>query len=228
MGPSADLSASSTTLRAADVAEPIAVAVALHLADQLRAVGSQPATTASMSSTTNARWRMPRVFAGASGSPSRRRRGVKFVSSSRPWPSGASTIAKSTRTPSSPTTRSTQPSSTAPLPAARVRARRRTPSQPRGRRPRCPRDPCVGPSRARLGDTRSFHSGERIETRDSGLCAGERQLVASAVAHILCPGSAANFRGIGFQQGASSRVDDRIRTGDRLDHKSVDHGHLAD
>ncbi|MCA1703046.1 MAG: TIGR04255 family protein, partial [Actinobacteria bacterium] len=43
------------------------------------------------------------------------RRGVKLRQLGRPWPCGVSTIAISARTPSSPTTRSTQPSSTGPL-----------------------------------------------------------------------------------------------------------------
>jgi hypothetical protein len=46
-------------LRAADVAEQIHVFVALHLANELRAVGSQRATTASISSTANVTCRMP-------------------------------------------------------------------------------------------------------------------------------------------------------------------------
>jgi hypothetical protein len=45
-----------------------------------------------------------------SGDASSRRPGGlrNFISSSRPWPSGVSTIATSTRVPSSPTTRSAQ------------------------------------------------------------------------------------------------------------------------
>ena len=71
--PSADLlrQLDDDPLRAADVAEPIAVFVALHLANELRVAGSQVATTASMSSTANATWRMPGVFAGACRSPPR-------------------------------------------------------------------------------------------------------------------------------------------------------------
>jgi hypothetical protein len=49
-------------LRAADVAEPIAVPVALNLANKLHAAGLQATTAASMSSTANATWRMPGVF----------------------------------------------------------------------------------------------------------------------------------------------------------------------
>jgi len=41
-----------------------------------------------------------------------------FISSSRPWPSGVRIIATSTRTPSSPTTRSAQRPSTAASPSS--------------------------------------------------------------------------------------------------------------
>ena len=41
-----------------------------------------------------------------------------WLTPSRPWPSGVSTIAYSTRTPSSPTTRSTHPPSTCPSPCS--------------------------------------------------------------------------------------------------------------
>jgi len=58
-------------LRAADVAEPIAVFVALHLANELRAAGSQASDDMSTSSTANATWRMPGVFASACRSPPR-------------------------------------------------------------------------------------------------------------------------------------------------------------
>lgn len=61
----------------ADVAEPIGVLVALHLADELLAAGAR---------------RSPPGPGGA----------WNFTSSSRPWPSGASIIASSARTPSSP------------------------------------------------------------------------------------------------------------------------------
>jgi hypothetical protein len=58
------------------------------------------------------------VFAGACRSPPRPDGARNLASSSRPWPSGVSIIAISARTPSSPTTRSTQPPSTSPSPAA--------------------------------------------------------------------------------------------------------------
>src|ERR671918_1882647 len=68
-----------------------------------------PATVASMSSTANMMLRRPSVFPGAFSGSALTAVGVwNFVSSSRPWPSGVRIIAPSTRTPSSPTTRSTQ------------------------------------------------------------------------------------------------------------------------
>jgi hypothetical protein len=116
--PSADLlrQLDDDPLRAADVAEPIAVFVALQLADEFSAAARRPATTASMSSTAHATWRIPGVFAGACRLSPWFDGEWNFVSSSRPWPSGVPTIAISARTPSSPTTRSTQPPSTGPSP----------------------------------------------------------------------------------------------------------------
>jgi hypothetical protein len=48
-----------------DLAESVAVLVALQLADELCAAGSLASKTASTSSTANATWRMPEAFAGA-------------------------------------------------------------------------------------------------------------------------------------------------------------------
>lgn len=71
-----------------------------------------------MSSTANMMRRMPSVFAGAFGSALPAVGVWNFVSSSREWPSGVRTIATSTRTSSSPTTRSTQRPSTAASPSS--------------------------------------------------------------------------------------------------------------
>src|SRR5829696_4796526 len=68
--------------------------------------------TSSMSSTANMMRRRPNVFAGAFGSAVVAGGLWNFVSSSRPYPSGVRTNAISTRTSSSPTTRSTQSPST--------------------------------------------------------------------------------------------------------------------
>src|SRR5256714_9060350 len=84
--------------RAAEVAEPIDVFVVLHLANELRAAGMQACDDSvdvvdrecEMADARGVRRRMPVA--------ARARRGVKLVSSSRPWPSGISTIANSTRT----------------------------------------------------------------------------------------------------------------------------------
>src|SRR3954447_15335160 len=65
-----------------------------------------------MSSTANVRWRMPSAFAAAEPSPLWLDGEWNFASSIRPWPSGVSSIAISARTPSSPTTRSTERPST--------------------------------------------------------------------------------------------------------------------
>jgi hypothetical protein len=99
--------------------------------------------------TLRARWRIPAVLAGACRLPPWSEGEWNFVSSSRLWPSGVCIIATSARTPSSPTTRSTERPSTGPRPTARVRARRRTRSRPRRRQPRCRRAPSVGSSCAR-------------------------------------------------------------------------------
>jgi hypothetical protein len=70
-----------------------------------------------MSSTVNVMRRMPSVFAGAFSGSALTAVGVwNLVSSSRPWPSGVRIIAMSTRTSSSPTTRSTQRPSTGASP----------------------------------------------------------------------------------------------------------------
>lgn len=58
-----------------------------------------------MSSTANMMRRRPSVFAGAFGSALTAVGLWNYISSSRPWPSGVRTIATSTRTSSSPTTR---------------------------------------------------------------------------------------------------------------------------
>jgi hypothetical protein len=125
-------------LRVTEVAESLAVLVALQLANELRAAGPQASDDSvdvvdGECDMADARGVRARVrVAGPT------RRSVKnSVSSSRPWPSGVCTIAISARTPTSPTTRSTQLPSTGPHPAASVRARRRTLSRPGGRRPRC-------------------------------------------------------------------------------------------
>jgi hypothetical protein len=103
-------------MRAADVAEPVAVLVALQLADEFSAAGSQAGDEGvdvldrecDVADTPRVRRRVPVVasFAGE----------WNFTSSRRPLPSGVCIIAKSTRTPSSPTTRSTQRPSTVPSP----------------------------------------------------------------------------------------------------------------
>src|SRR5207245_2611996 len=112
--PSADLLRQlvDEPLRAADVAEPVDVLVVLHLANELPAVGSQASEDGvdvvdcecEMADARGVRRRV-RVAARADGA-------WNLISSSRPWPSGVSIIAYSTRTPSRPTTRSTQPPST--------------------------------------------------------------------------------------------------------------------
>jgi hypothetical protein len=75
----------------------VAVLVALQLADELSAAGRRPATTASMSSTANATWRMPGVFAGACRLSPWVDGEWNFVSSSRPWPSGVCSSGSSPR-----------------------------------------------------------------------------------------------------------------------------------
>ena len=104
-------------LGAADIAEPVDVPIALQLADELRAAGLQAGDEASMSSTANERCRMPGAFAGACRSPPWVGGAWNFDSSIRPWPSGVCSITISDRTPSSPTTRSTQPPSTGASPS---------------------------------------------------------------------------------------------------------------
>jgi hypothetical protein len=103
-GPSADplRELDEDPLRAADVAEPIDVFVVLHLANELPPRARMLATTTSMSSTANVRWRMPGVFARACGSPPAPDGACNFASSIRPWPSGVSNIAISARTPLEP------------------------------------------------------------------------------------------------------------------------------
>jgi hypothetical protein len=59
---------------AADVADLVTDFVALDLANELRAAGSQASDDGVVSSTAKATWRMPGVFAGGGGSP--------------PWPGG--------------------------------------------------------------------------------------------------------------------------------------------
>src|SRR5437899_9588790 len=72
-----------------------------------------------MSSTANMMRRMPSVFTGASSGPALTAVGVWNLSSSiRPWPSGVRIIAMSLRTPSSPTTRSTDCPSTVASPSS--------------------------------------------------------------------------------------------------------------
>jgi hypothetical protein len=95
------------SFRAADVAEPVAVLVALQLADELSAAGLQTGDEG-VDVLANATWRIPRVFAGASRLSPSFAGEWNFTSSRPPLPSGVFIIAKSTRTPSSPTTRSTQ------------------------------------------------------------------------------------------------------------------------
>ena len=56
-------------LRAADVAEPKDVSVTLHLANELRAAGSQAGDDGVDVVDYDAIWRMPGVFAGACRSP---------------------------------------------------------------------------------------------------------------------------------------------------------------
>jgi hypothetical protein len=118
--PSADLlrQLDDDPLRAADVAEPIDVFIVLHFVDELTAAGSHAGDGSvdvvdcecDMADAQGVRWRVP-VAPRTDGE-------WNFTSSSRPWPSGVSTIAYSTRTPSSPTTRSTQPPSTCPSPCS--------------------------------------------------------------------------------------------------------------
>jgi hypothetical protein len=52
-------------VRAADIAEPVAVLVALQLADEFSAAGSQAGNDRVDVLTANAMWRIPRVLAGA-------------------------------------------------------------------------------------------------------------------------------------------------------------------
>jgi hypothetical protein len=118
--PSADLlcQLDDDSFGAADVAEPVAVLVAFQLADELSAAGSHAGDDrvdvfddeSDMADARCVRRRVPVAGLG--------RRCVEFDSSSRAWPSGVCSMAISDRTPSSPTTRSTQRPSTDPSPCS--------------------------------------------------------------------------------------------------------------
>src|SRR5207248_2641941 len=147
-----------------------------------------------MSSTTNATWRMPRMFAGACPSPPRTEGEWNFTSSSRPWPHVVSIIANATRTPSSPTTRSTQPPSTCPSPCSL------SPSSPKNAvaasrsSTTMPRAPCAGLSCARPGVSDVSHAG-RLDRLD---------LLELHISHLFEQPSAAS------EQDRDDRDDDLV------------------
>ena len=98
------------SLGAAHVAELVDVLVALQLADEFDAAG--PQSSHNRIDVFDGEGDMPGVFAAACRLPLRDDGAWYFVSSSRPWPSTVCIIAISARTPSRPTTRSTQRPST--------------------------------------------------------------------------------------------------------------------
>ncbi len=118
--PSADLlrQLDDDPLRAADIAEPIAVSVVLHLANELSAARSHAGDggvdivdcECDMADARRVRRRVP-VAAPA-------RRGVKLQQLEPSVTVRGSNIAISEQTPSRPTTRSTQPPSTDPSPCS--------------------------------------------------------------------------------------------------------------
>ena len=138
-------------LRAANVAEPIAVVVALHVANELRAEGSQGQRR-------RRRYRRLRMrHGGCPGCSLARVRspprpdGVWNYDQLEPSVAVRGLHHRDLRPDDLEPHRAVHPTALdlTPRPAARVRARRRTPSPPQGRRPRCPRAPFVRPSRCR-------------------------------------------------------------------------------
>ncbi len=132
--PSADLlcQLDDDPFGAVDVAEPVAVLVALQLADELSAAGSQAGDDG------------VDVFDDESDMADARcvRRRVPVAGLGRRWRSQTGRRRAPRRGPPS------GPRPT-PHPAARVRVRRRTRLRPRGRQPRCRRGPSFGSSCAR-------------------------------------------------------------------------------
>ena len=99
--------------RASHVAESVDILVLDHLADEFGAVGAQASDSVVEASTVNMTLRRPSVFGGAIAGSISTNFGLRnLVSSSRPCPSGVRINTMSTRTPSSPLTRSTHGPST--------------------------------------------------------------------------------------------------------------------
>ena len=156
-------------LRAADVAEPIDVFVVLHLANELRSACSQASDDGvdvvdcecEMADALGVRRCVTVAGPGSTGrgtSPAPAVRGCPESPTSRYQPG------RPRAPPRGPPIR--------PRPASRlappVRARRRTPSQPRGRRPRCPRGPCVGSSSLDGSGTTRFQLGDHRDGPEQG------------------------------------------------------------